>query len=343
MHTAFVLSTTWKTYDPFRAQKLSTFKSSRTAVVELAARYRQITAPTTEPLSQDAQQLLFAEMFEICLWGNATDLSLLTSVSYEALQSLQGSAARKASEANIIVNDLPRVFDVLSAAQAAGQAQRRIDIVLDNAGFELFVDLVLAGYLLHTGLATTVVLHPKRLPWFVSDVIPADFADLLNALKDARTFYSTAGDELPDAAAEDLAALFEAWSGYHAEGRLLLRPHAFWTLPGSYWRLPAEKDLWEDLRTSDCVVFKGDLNYRKLTGDAEWAPETPFADAIGPLAGKDGKGGIRCLALRTCKADVVVGLPPGKDEELRGGEWPRKWAWSGKYAVVSFWDGKAAE
>lgn len=47
------------------------------------------------------------------------------------------------------------------------------------------------------------------------------------------------------------------------------------------------------------------------------------------------------LSLRTCKADVVVGLPPGKDEELKalegggGDSGARRWAWSGKWAVVS--------
>lgn len=43
---------------------------------------------------------------------------------------------------------------------------------------------------------------------------------------------------------------------------------------------------------------------------------------------------------------MVVGLPEGVDEELRqlpngGGDEARKWAWSGKWAVVSFCDGKA--
>ena len=57
--------------------------------------------------------------------------------------------------------------------------------------------------------------------------------------------------------------------------------------------------------------------------------------------------GLRVLALRTCKADVVVGLSEGKDEELRATEGggsgcgARKWAWSGKWAVVQFSDGKA--
>ncbi len=77
---------------------------------------------------------------------------------------------------------------------------------------------------------------------------------------------------------------------------------------------------------------------------AAWDPTTPFVDSLGPL----GKGsGVRSLAVRTCKADVVVGLPPGRDEELRRTEGggsasnSRKWAWSGKWAVVQLCDGKS--
>lgn len=90
-----------------------------------------------------------------------------------------------------------------------------------------------------------------------------------------------------------------------------------------------------------------------------WDPTTSFATAIGPLG--EAHSGIRTLALRTCKSDVVVGLPQGKDEELtRGAEKgaaeqngdegrdehvggrkeKREWAWSGKWAVVQFHDGK---
>lgn len=60
-----------------------------------------------------------------------------------------------------------------------------------------------------------------------------------------------------------------------------------------------------------------------------------------------GRGsGLNVMSLRTCKADVVVGLKPGQDEELRklGGdtETPaRKWAWHGKWAVISLSEGKA--
>ena len=292
-------------------------------------------------------------MCEICLWGNATDLSLLTSLTYEDIQKLQGTEARKKAEKNVLVNDLPAAYEVLVKAKKEGKRDRRLDIVLDNAGFELFVDLILAGYLLAAGLATQIVLHPKSIPWFVSDVLPADFGALLNALADPQGYYSTPGEDndsrppqpLSDNEVEHLKLLFHHWSQLHADGLLIIRPNLFWTSSYSYWHLPKEEpQLYEDLKQSELVIFKGDLNYRKLTADAMWETTTSFTTAIGPMGAGSG---VRTLALRTCKADTVVGLPEGEDEKLRGMEGgsgesgARKWAWSGKWAVVQFCDGKA--
>lgn len=341
----------------FSAQKLSTFRSSRPAVLELASRYRQIMSEIRNKdvtPSDEASRLLFTEMCEICLWGNATDLSLLTTLTYADIQKLQGSEARKASEKNILVNDLPRAYDILAKAKSEGKKYRQVDIVLDNAGFELYVDLILAGYLLATGLATNIILHPKNIPWFVSDVLPADFAGLLNALNNPRSFFESPSEEeerndvmpqkLSEQEDDDLKFLFKEWTGFHAEGEIYMRTNQFWTEGGSFWRLPTSAlRLYDDLKESELVIFKGDLNYRKLVADGEWDPTTPFQEAIGPL----GKGsGVNVLSLRTCKADVVVGLPEGKDEELRKGQddkgesGQRKWAWSGKWAVVSLSEGK---
>lgn len=228
-------------------------------------------------------------MAEISLWGNATDLSLLTSLTYEDIQKLQGSSARQAAEKNILTNALPAAYDVLRAAKhdpSRKHADRRVDIVLDNAGFELFVDLILAAYLLSADLATTIVLHPKSIPWFVSDVVPADFAALLSALADPSGFYSSpsadgdddkkAPEPLSAQEVDDLTSLFSHLSAFHAAGQLLIRPNRFWTQAGSYWRLPAtEPDLLADLRESELVIFKGDLNYRKLVGDVGLASLSP--------------------------------------------------------------------
>lgn len=263
---------------------MSTFKSSRPAVLELAARYRELAheAETGKGVDgksleqvEQAEKLLFSEMCEICLWGNATDLSLLTSLTYEDIQKLQGSQARQASQKNIIVNDLEAAFNVMQKARVEKKnGERRVDIVLDNSGFELFVDLILAGYLLSAGLATTVVLHPKRLPWFVSDVTPRDFSDLLNCMVDPQAFYTAPDDSgktyppLSDKEVEDVQFLFQQWSEFHQDGKLVVRPHPFWTTQGCYWRMPhVAPELFEDLKESELVLFKGDLNYRKLVND----------------------------------------------------------------------------
>lgn len=217
-------------------------------------------------------------MFEICLWGNATDLSLLTNLTYEDIQKLQGAEARKAAEKNILTNDLPAAYQLLKKAQAEGKKERRVDIVLDNAGFELYVDLILAGYLISAGLATQIVLRPKSIPWFVSDVLPTDFSALLNAIANPRALYDAQSEDeklqnqtpepLSEAEAQDLQFLFQEWAMMHAEGQLMMRPNRYWTAGGSFWRLPGEApELYEDLKEAELVIFKGDLNYRKLTGD----------------------------------------------------------------------------
>ncbi|KAF4981876.1 hypothetical protein FZEAL_2396 [Fusarium zealandicum] len=351
MSTFFQNSKHWKSYDMYARQKMDTFRSSRPAVLELASKYKQfvqqLRANKDSTHDAEAEKLLFTEMFEICLWGNATDLSLLTNLTYEDIQKLQGSEARKAAEKNILVNDLPKAYEILKKAQADGKKERRVDFVLDNAGFELYVDMILAGYLLSSGLATQIVLRPKSIPWFVSDVLPSDFAGLLNAVANPRALYETPSEDeelqgkspepLSKEAEQDLQFLFQEWAGFHSEGELILRPNRYWTAGGSFWRLPSENpELHEELKPAELIIFKGDLNYRKLTGDAWWPATTPFTEAIGPMGPSSG---LNVLSLRTCKADVVVGLPEGKDEELRmtegggGDSGSRRWAWHGKWAV----------
>ena len=282
LSTYFVKTTHWKNYDLFARQKLSTFRSSRVAVLELATRYRQLVTALKDNKSathdEEAEKTLFMEMMEICLWGNATDLSLLTSLTYEDIQKLQGSKARKAAEKNILVNDLPRAYELLKKARDEGKQERRVDIVLDNAGFELFVDLILAGFLLASNLATQIIIRPKSIPWFVSDVLPQDFSALLSAVANPRPFFETQSEEeamqektpekLSEEEAADLSFLFQDWAQVHAEGQLVMRPNRYWTMGGSFWRLPKENpELLEDLKPAELVLFKGDLNYRKLTGD----------------------------------------------------------------------------
>ncbi|POS85054.1 hypothetical protein EPUL_003149 [Erysiphe pulchra] len=358
--TYFAVSQYWKNFDIFAHKKTSTFHSSRSAVVKLAYRYQELISQiqnknSNSSVDHDAiEKTLFLEVCEICLWGNATDLSLLAGLSYEDIQKLQGTDANKSSKSRVLINDLNLAFIALKEAKKAEKPIRQVDIVLDNAGFELFVDLILAGFLLSTGLATNIVLHTKSIPWFVSDVVPLDFQVLLNTLADPQTFFSAPTDKeetdikiselLTQKDLDALKFLFQEWNQFHSEGQIILRANKFWTEAGSFWRLPTRApQLFSDLKESQLVIFKGDLNYRKLTGDAKWDPTTSFITSLGPLGQESG---IDILSLRTCKSDVIVGLKYGEDESLRntegggGDSGERRWAWTGKWAIMSFSKGK---
>lgn len=163
LHSCFSVSKYWQDYDVFFRQKCDTFARSGHAVFELAARFAD---PFKIP-NDEVKKLIFYELFQVCLWGNSTDLSLLIDMSEEDIRNLQstGGDHLAATQKNILGNDIDKVWDHLKDSKNG-----RIDFVLDNAGFELFTDLVLADFLLQSGLASQIKFHGKRFAWFVSDV-----------------------------------------------------------------------------------------------------------------------------------------------------------------------------
>ncbi|KAK5999679.1 hypothetical protein QM012_005085 [Aureobasidium pullulans] len=319
----------WKTYDVFKRQKDETFAKSRTAVEELAMRYINATDQVgfaSSPRWSEEQKMLFIEMTQVALWGNATDLSLLSNLSLDQIQGLQGAEAILKSRKNIVDDDTEDVWRYLSSTPSA---DRRIDIVLDNAGFEFYTDVVYAAYLLRSGIAQCIKFHVKDMPWFVSDVTLDDVDSLFQHLENHEIF--------PDR--RYLDPLLRQLHEYFETGKMSIRQHPFWTTAYSFHAMEDEgAGIFKSLSCSSLVIFKGDLNYRKLTRDGLWPHTTSFAEAIGPL----GKGsGLKILALRTNKADVCVGLESEEhitrlEQEAPGSAWVR----NGKYAVISFSDGR---
>lgn len=338
MNVLYQFQSLWKKFDIFDRLKQSTFESSLYGVVELALRYKNLRGELTKA-SKDKEflQILFKEFIDISLWGNATDLSLLTDATIEDIKSIQGAKARQESESKILVNDTLKAWDTLESKSSCDEV--RVDFVLDNSGFELYADLMLAAFLLQSKLATKCVFHAKDIPYMVSDVMLKDFDTLVKDLKD-REFFPVDDKKSQDALdlfANDICSFVDG-------GKLEFREDSFWTTELDYWNLDDSETKYhgaiihKDLVLSDLVIFKGDLNYRKLTGDRKWDRTTPWSKAIGPLA----TNGITLLSLRTCKADVQVDLPRGVDEELckiwekehpGQGSW---WCSSGKWAVICF-------
>lgn len=334
IHTFFTLSTPfWHSFDMFAVSKRASLVGSKKGTIELVKRFGAVLQALLEKqaVDEETQKAIFEEMIQISLWGNATDLSLLTSLSVEELNSRQGKAVRDSNKENIVVDDTDQVWSLLSRLRSQG-SPRDIHIVLDNAGFELLTDLVFASYLLESGYAKKVVLHGKRMPWFVSDVNLEDLKYLIEGFANG-TIYS----DIDPTDKADLHKAGEYWRSLIQSGRIEFRAELFWTTQHPFGRMPiVEPALFEDLADADLVIYKGDLNYRKLTYDGMWPHSTPFHKALGPLALKHDGQGVRTLVLRTAKADVCVGLIPGQDKDFEEG-----WTRYGKYAVISYWDAKS--
>ncbi|KAJ4481048.1 DUF89 domain-containing protein [Lentinula aciculospora] len=349
LHSYFVQTTHWKYYDPFHAQKLDVFTKSGTSIYGIATVMHELESEKSE-LKTDLTKLkvFFQEMIQMCLWGNATDLSLLTHMSLVDIEQLQsvGKDMQAARKEYIMRDDQEKAWEHLVTIKAG-----RVDFVLDNAGFELFTDLVFADFLVtYTPYVSKVVFHPKLIPWFVSDVTPPDFDETIESLLDALFLSTTTSPPPSTEQQQHLQKLAERLRRYVSEGVFSLsvpsetllggggsstKPLAdFWTTPVPYWNMDTyDRELWEFLKESDLVIFKGDLNYRKLTGDIKWPSWTPFDEALGPLAGS-----FPILSLRTNKADVAVGL----DKEVlnKTEEKDAKWRVNGKFALISFLDKK---
>ena len=314
VQTLFARSAHWKGYDVFKRQKDAAFASSSKAVHELVVRFNEVLK-----MDRNLQaRALFDEMIQISLWGNATDLSLLSTIANGALESMQGISAMEASKAKIVDDDSEALWQHMAST-------RQVDIVLDNAGFEFLTDLILAAYLLHAGLAQKVVLHTKAFGWFVSDVTPSDVESTLAALEDPTVFSER----------ESLDPFCRMFRDHFTRGKISVAPvSTFWTTYHPFSDLAkSDPGLLKTLEASSLVIFKGDLNYRKLTADKTWPYTTLFDVALEDLR----KSRMHILALRTNKADVCVGLR-NEDQvaELESLSPGAGWVSNGEYAVISF-------
>lgn len=176
-------------------------------------------------------------------------------MSEEDIKRLQstGGDHLAATEKNILGNDLERIWEIVSSWKQGG----RIDFVLDNAGFELYCDLVYADWLLQTGICNQVRFHGKRIPWFVvratlhftsflslmwyidsflprsipqSDVTRKDWSWLLNIAVYGHLFVDANDDELAS-----LKLMAKRWKKYEQEGKIVYEQHPFWCTGYTFW------------------------------------------------------------------------------------------------------------
>ncbi|MET9646196.1 damage-control phosphatase ARMT1 family protein [Streptomyces syringium] len=225
------------------------------------------------------------------LWGNRADLSF------------QITAGRGTEASSLVADDSARLWELLRS-----EAGGTVAMVADNAGSEMVADLVLIDHLLTRGLAREVILHVKPSPYYVSDATLADVADCLRALLLSKGEAQAVGERLREAA---------------TLGRLHVRTNSFFCAPFDFTAMP--EALRHEFTSATVTILKGDLNYRRLTGDRWWEPTIPFAEVTTYFPG-------RVAALRTLKSDVIVGLETGTLAELN--ETSPQWRTSGAHALV---------
>lgn len=241
----------------------------------------------------------FRRLMHACLWGNRVDLS------YSLAAHLGATSDPGQERKNLLADDSQALWDFL---QSRGGG--RIALITDNAGTELLMDLALSDFLLASGLASEIHFHLKPQPFFVSDAMPADLLDGLDALA---------------AAGEVTRKLAYRIDGHITAGELIPQTHWFYASSLFYFQLP--DDLFAALADMDLVIFKGDANYRRLLGDAHWPFTTPFAEAVSYFPAS-------LVALRTMKSELIVGLGP--DDAARLSAEDPAWLVNGRRGIIQF-------
>jgi hypothetical protein len=290
----------WHDVDPFAPQKAAQLDGALSAFLAILAQDNVLARAAPDA------RAAFTSRLHDALWGNRADLSNRT-ISATAGEGLQGRQAER-----LLIDDTPRIWQHLIA-----RAPARVDVVADNSGLELLLDLRLADFLLHGGpanapMAREVRLHLKRMPFFVSDAMLRDLEHTLDRL-------AAVASPGTDMAARLRAAL--------ASGALILGDDPFWSTCLSYHRMPAH--VHRELAASDLLLFKGDVNYRRLLDDRHWPHTTRLADITRHMPAP-------FVALRTLKGELIVDLKPGQAESLAAVD--PTWMINGQRGVVQFVD-----
>ena len=236
------------------------------------------------------------------LWGNRADLGFRIGKTAGSDHAGSNHAGSDHAGSTGLVDDHS------AELRAALGPTSHVVLVADNAGRELMADLVLIDHFLQHGQAASITVHVKPHPYYVSDATTADVAAGLHRLSGT-----------PGSASQIARRLLAA----AAEGKFLLYTHEFYAAPWSYHRMAA--DLAARFKQASLTILKGDLNYRRLVGDRDWPPATPFTDVAsyfpGPVA-----------ALRTLKSDVITGIEPAVRASLDSTGAP--WRTDGTHGLI---------
>jgi hypothetical protein len=293
-------------YDPFAKQKRAGLLSSVGSAEAMLAKL------PTLPRSKKGVTLAAA----FALWGNKMDLSLWPADASNSNLDIFSGILASASE-NLLHDDSALLAEHCERLRDKGGGN--VDIIVDNAGFELVTDLALAQHLVESGIAKVVTFQLKSHPTFVSDALEKDLRETVDH------YESLDSSQFPNAQASG-----KLWQGFLESGSWKCHEDNFWVQPFAMWEMtePLRTDMKE---RCDLAFVKGDANYRRLLGDRKWEYTEPFADVVGAY--------FPCpvCALRTLKAELGCGMDARQIEKAKSMD--DNWLVSGRFGVVQFGSG----
>ncbi|KAL1124632.1 hypothetical protein AAG570_001256, partial [Ranatra chinensis] len=295
-------------FDPFVYQKSTVLNDSLPKITELIEFLTYNGHLNPQELNGSEKKSALTTLIKNALWANQIDLALSggsTEVKHHLLNDIDKWNDK------ILVDDLPKVYPII----LSDKTDKVVEYILDNSGYEFLSDLCLADFLVTKCGVKTINFRVKRIPWYVSDVTMTDFKKTISAL-----------GSYTHPLCKKLA---EKWQTYLDTGVWRVHSDQFWCLGLSYTNMPKiDPILYQSLAKSDLIIFKGDLNYRKLVQDVNWDPTTAFSLSLGKFHPAP------LVALRTCKADTIAGLGIGIAE--KAAQISENWLVSGEFAVIQF-------
>lgn len=302
------LTSSMQNYDPFEQHKQAVFINSIDSVDAVALYVKNIVCD--ENYNKENAKSDFVKLLKLSLWSNRYDLSL--SAGSALKQTGNPVDIVESFDKDILVNDWESVWHIVK--EKLEEDGDNIYIVFDNAGYELFADLCLAAFLVTIVPTTKITFYVKAYPWYVSDTTINDFHWILD--------YMSSRDGYPN-----LQLLSKTFKEFLDRKIWVVKNEPYWTGPYDI-RQMKEKEIktYIQLSTAKLVIFKGDLNYRKLLADINFEYSTSFITALGDFQPTN------ILSLRTLKSDVCVGLPRGLAEKLF--EKDKNWLLTGEYGII---------
>jgi hypothetical protein len=303
--------------DPFQKQKVMGLSDSLPAIRTIFERL-----PTPDKSRLSLPEIIQLGIFT-SLWGNKLDLSLWPKQQKQQASTSEASSDSHSSHVAgtittseqfhlireyILDDQVEEVVHYLQGLRAAEKEKKTIivDIVVDNAGFELVSDFILAHLLLSFQVADKIRFHTKLYPTFVSDATTNDCMYTIHSLN---------------------APFQKIFLDYVENKQFEFIEDKFWCEPIAFWDMPDR--IYERIQDSSLVFIKGDANYRRLLEDRHWPYDFSAKQLLSYWP-------VPVCALRTLKAEVACGISPENQERARKAD--SKWLVSGRWAVVQYYN-----